>query len=64
MQSKIYVFKIKGEIMEIKIGNESKLYTLKCLIIGTPNTTTFPFVPNGKLRLLSVPIFEHIILRL
>ena len=22
--------------------------TLKCLSIGTPNTTTFPFVPNGK----------------
>ena len=22
--------------------------TLKCLSNGTPNTTTFPFVPNGK----------------
>ena len=22
--------------------------TLKCLSTGTPNTTTFPFVPNGK----------------
>ena len=38
--------------------------TLKCLSIGTPNTTTFPFVPNGKWWLLGVPIFEHIINRL
>ena len=22
--------------------------TLKCLSIGTPNATTFPFIPNGK----------------
>ena len=34
--------------------------TLKCLSIGTPNTTTFPFVPNGKWWLLGVPIFKHI----
>ena len=26
----------------------SALDSLKCLSIGTPNTTTFPFVPNGK----------------
>ena len=38
--------------------------TLKCLSIGTPNTTTFPFVPKGKWWLLGVPIFEHIIIRL
>ena len=38
--------------------------TLKCFSIGTPNTTTFPFVPNGKWWLLGVPIFEHIIIRL
>ena len=42
----------------------SMLNTLKCLSIGTPNTTTSPFVPNGKWWLLSVPIFEHIIIRL
>ena len=47
-------------------------YPLVCLFlnlvislsIGTPNTTTFPFVPNGKWWLLGVPIFEHIIIRL
>ena len=38
--------------------------TLKCLSIGTPNMTTFPFVPNGKWWLLGVLIFEHIIIRL
>ena len=38
--------------------------TLKCLSIATPNTTSFPFVPNGKWWLLGVPIFEHIIIRL
>ena len=35
---------------------------LKCLNIGTPKTINFPFVPNGKLMILSVPIFEHIII--
>ena len=39
-------------------------FTLKCLSIGTPNTTIFPFVPNGKRWLLGVPIFEDIIIRL
>ena len=38
--------------------------TLKCLNIGTPTTINFPFVPNGKLMVLGVPIFEHIIIRL
>ena len=38
--------------------------TLKCLNIGTPKTINFPFVPNGKLMILGVPIFEHIIIRL
>ena len=42
---------------------ESKEVT-PTLSIGTPNTTTFPFVPNGKWWLLGVPIFEHIIIRL
>ena len=40
------------------------LKVLKCLSIGTLETTTFPFVPNGKLWLLGVPIFKHIIIRL
>ena len=40
------------------------IYTLKCLCIGTPKTINFPFVPNGKLIVLGVPIFEHIIIRL
>ena len=38
--------------------------TLKCLSIGTSKTINFPFVPNGKLIFLDVPIFEHIIIRL
>ena len=33
------------------------LHTLKCLSIGTPKTINFPFVPNGKLMVLDVPIF-------
>ena len=32
----------------------------KCLSIGTPKTSNFPFVPNGKLLVLGVPIFKHI----
>ena len=38
--------------------------TLKCLSIGTPNTTIFPFIPNGNWGLLDVPIFKYIIIRL
>ena len=40
------------------------VHSLKCLNIGTPNTTTFTFVPNGKWWLLDVSIFRHIIIRL
>ena len=40
------------------------LCTLKCLRIGTPKTINFPFVANGKLMVLGVPIFEHTIIRL
>ena len=47
--------------MFVKISAQN---TLKCLSIGTPNTTTFPFVPNGKSWLLGVPIFEDIVIRL
>ena len=39
-------------------------YTLKCLSIGTPHTTTFPFVPNREWWFLGVPIFKHIRIRL
>ena len=38
--------------------------TLKCISIGTPKTINFPFVQNGKLTVLGVPIFEHLIIRL
>ena len=37
---------------------------LKCLNIGTPKTIKFPFVLNGKINFLRVPIFEQIIMRL
>ena len=30
--------------------------TLLCLNIVTPKTVNFPFVPNGKLMVLGVPI--------
>ena len=33
--------------------------TIKCLGIGTPKTLNFPFVQNGKLMVLGVPIFKH-----
>ena len=29
------------------------------LNIGTPETMNFPFVPNGKLKILGVPILKH-----
>ena len=34
--------------------------TLSCLSIGISKTINFPFVPNGKLPFLSVPILKHI----
>ena len=34
--------------------------TLKCLNIGTPKNNNFPFVPNGKFMVLSVPRFKHV----
>ena len=43
---------------------EAAQYTLKCLSIGTHKTINFPFVPNGKLVVLGVPVFEHIIIKL
>ena len=38
--------------------------TLKCLSIGTPKIINFPFVSNGKLMILGVPIYKQIIMRL
>ena len=32
----------------IKQKSNDNVSTLKCISIGTPNTTTFPFVRNGK----------------
>ena len=43
---------------------KKNITTLKCLSIGTPKTINFPFVPNGKLMVLDVPIFWHIIIKL
>ena len=40
------------------------LTNIKCLSIGTPNIINFPFVSNGKLMDLGVPIFKHIVMRL
>ena len=50
--------------LKMRVVSPYDVPTLKCLSIGTPNTTTFPFVPNGKWWLLGVPIIEHIIIRL
>ena len=38
--------------------------TLKCLSIGTPKIFNFPFVSNGKLMFLGIPIIKHIVIRL
>ena len=37
------------------------MFTVRCLSIGTPNTTTtFPFVPHGKFIILTCPkIWAH-----
>ena len=53
-------------IRQFKINKvtQNLLITVKCLNIGTPKITNFPFVPNGKLLILGVPIFEHFIIRL
>ena len=31
-----------------------------CFSIGSPKTINFPFVSNGKLMIIGVPIFKHI----
>ena len=38
-------------------GYNTPCNTLNCLSIGTSKTINFPFVPNGKLMVLDVPIF-------
>ena len=53
----------KGESLD-KIKPCHFVYTLKCLSIGTPKIINFPFVSNGKLMFLGVPIFKHIVMRL
>ena len=45
-------------------GKFRRLNTLKCLSIGTPKIINFPFVSNGILIFLGVPIFKHIVMRL
>ena len=35
------------------------MITLKYFSIETPKTINFPFVPNGKLMILGVPVFKH-----
>ena len=57
----VYSFSLYTNVLFILMFRH---FTLKCLSIGTPKTINFPFVPNGKLMVLDVPIFEHIIIRL
>ena len=38
--------------------------TLKCLSIGTSKIINFPFVSSGKVMVLGVPIFKHVVMRL
>ena len=49
--------------MVIILGVQILRITLRCLSIGTPNTTIFPFIPNGKRMVIRIPIFKHIIIR-
>ena len=51
-------------LAEMVLMRGHNIYIQKCLSSGTPNTTNFLFVPNGKWSLLGVPIFEHNIIRL
>ena len=53
-----YAQEIQPHTHDIIVSVKSILpCTLKCLSIGTPKTINFPFVPNGKLMVLDVPIF-------
>ena len=53
------VYKLHKNITQI-----ISITTLKCLSIGTPKAVNFPFVSNEKLMFLSVPVFNHIVMRL
>ena len=57
--------------IRVKIGKTDKPYTenvkmntLKCLSIGTLKTIDIPYIPNGKLVFLGVPLVKHIIIGL
>ena len=53
-----YAQEIQPHTHDIIVSVKSILpCTIKCLSIGTPKTINFPFVPNGKLMVLDVPIF-------
>ena len=52
------------EIQKLTSFRYPQIGTLKCLSIGTPKIINFPFVSNGKLMFLGVPIFKHIVMRL
>ena len=56
-----YVFCIQNLTFLLHFLQFKNKVTLMCLSIGTPKTINFPFVPNGKLMVLGVHIFEHII---
>ena len=62
--SSISVYKCDTIWYEIDIIDENGMdiceNTLKCLDNGTAKTINFPFVSNGKLNDLGVPIFKHI----
>ena len=53
--SYIWTDLVYGEIR--KNITKLSLYTVST---GMPLTINFPFVPNGKLMFLGVPIFKHI----
>ena len=46
---------LNDPIKNLKTLNHSQVYyTIKCLSIGTPNTNTISFVPNGKMMAIDV----------
>ena len=49
---------------KIGFSGEIRKITVKCLRIGTPKAINFPFVSNGKLMFLSVPIVKPFIMKL
>ena len=51
----LYIVTVNAEMLPLNLW--TSWCTIKCLSIGTPKTINFPFVPNGKLMVLDVPIF-------